>query len=66
MSRQGKSPPPSAAASGTAIASSPPAASAGDEPPTLLESQALFHGAAEVLIRHGHETYRLRQTQPAS
>lgn len=34
-----------------------------DDPPAALDSQALLHGASEVLIRHGDETYRLRQTQ---
>lgn len=33
------------------------------QPPSALESRALFQGATEVLIRHGNETYRLRQTQ---
>lgn len=33
------------------------------QPPAALESRALFQGATEVLIRHGLETYRLRQTQ---
>ncbi|MDP1606078.1 MAG: hemin uptake protein HemP [Rhodocyclaceae bacterium] len=31
--------------------------------PPILESRQLFGNTREVLIRHGTETYRLRQTQ---
>jgi len=35
----------------------------GSGTPQTLESRQLFGNAREVLIRHGAETYRLRQTQ---
>lgn len=30
---------------------------------TMIESRALFKGHREILIRHGQDIYRLRQTQ---
>jgi hemin uptake protein HemP len=38
-------------------------ARAGGGTPQTLESRQLLGNAREVLIRHGAETYRLRQTQ---
>jgi hemin uptake protein HemP len=52
---------PSAPAGHVDSPADPPPARTGKA--TVLDSSQLFQGAREVMIRHGNETYRLRQTQ---
>jgi len=40
-----------------------PAAEPSDARNVVIESQSLFNGTSEVVIRHGQREYRLRRTR---